>query len=122
MHIEYVLAEVSRMSISLNTLGVLHSFIRQGRSIVLDYGGPRVAVTVLTDGLVRVRLALDGEFLVRRSWAVARADEEFGEAAFEVEDSGRELLLRTTSLTVRIDRSGGSLSFEDVQGQLFCAD
>ena len=92
------------MTTSFNTLGVLHSFIRQGRSLVLDYGGPRVAVTALTDSLIRVRLAPDGEFLVRRSWAVARADEEFGEAAFDIEESDRELLLRTASLTVRIDR------------------
>ena len=110
------------MTTSFNTLGVLHSFIRQGRSLVLDYGGPRVAVTALTDSLIRVRLAPDGEFLVRRSWAVARADEEFGEAAFDIEESDQELLLRTASLTVRIDRSRGSLSFEDVQGQPFCAD
>ena len=110
------------MTTSFNTLGVLHSFIRQERSIVLDYGGPRVAVTALTDSLIRVRLAPDGEFLARRSWAVARADEEFDEAAFEIEESDQELLLRTASLTVRIGRSRGSLSFEDVQGQPFCAD
>ena len=110
------------MTTSFNTLGALHSFIRQERSLMLDYGGPRVAITVLTDSLIRVRLAPDGEFLARRSWAVSRADEEFGEVSFEIEESGQELLLKTASLTVRIDRGRGSLSFEDVQGQPFCVD
>ncbi len=110
------------MTESINTLGVLHSSTREGRSLVLDYGGPRVAITVLTDRLIRVQLAPDGTFVARRSWAVTRADEEFGEAAFEIEESGRELLLRTASLTVRIDRDSGSLSFADMQGQPFCAD
>jgi len=110
------------MTESINALGVLHSSTREGRSLILDYGGPRVAITVMTDRIIRVRLAPEGAFVARRSWAVARADEEFGEATFEIEESGRELLLRTASLTVRIDRDRGSLSFADVQGQQFCAD
>src|SRR6266566_401897 len=110
------------MTTSFITLGSLRSSIREGRSLILDYGGPRVAITVLTDCLIRVRLAPDEAFAARRSWAVARADQEFGEATFEIEESGRELLLRTASLTVRIDRGSGSLSFADMQGQPFCAD
>jgi alpha-glucosidase len=110
------------MTTSFNSLGALHSFIREGRSLMLDYGGPRVAITVLTDRIIRVRLGPDGTFMARRSWAVARVDEEFGEVTFEVEESGRELLLRTATLTVRIDRGRGRLSFANVQGQPFCAD
>ena len=119
---EYVLTEVSRMTTSFNTLGALHSSSREGRSLILDYGGQCVAITVLTDRIVRVRLAPDGAFVARRSWAITRADDEFGEAAFEIEESDREILLRTALLTVRIDRDRGSLSFADVQGQPFCAD
>src|SRR6266480_2405202 len=110
------------MTTSLNTLGTLRSYAREGRALILDYGGPRVAITVLTDRLIRVRLAPDGAFAARRSWAVARADEQFGEATFEIEESGWELLLRTASLIVRIDRDSGRLSFADVQRQGFCAD
>src|SRR5437763_13335723 len=110
------------MTISFITLGSLRSSIREGRSLVLDYGGPRVAISVLSDRIIRVRLAPDGAFAARSSWAVARADDDFGEVAFEIEESDRELLLRTVSLTVRIDRDGGSISFADMQGQPFCAD
>ena len=75
------------MSTSFNSLRALHSSTRDGRSLILDYGGPRVAITILSDRIIRVRLAPDGAFLARRSWAVARADEEFGEATFEIEES-----------------------------------
>src|SRR5437764_11381293 len=110
------------MTESFITLQTLRSYTREGRALILDYGGPRVAITVLTDRLIRVRLAPDGTFAARRSWAVARADDEFPEASFEIEESGQALVLRTASLTVRIERDRGSLSFADAQGQPFCTD
>src|SRR5436305_7054569 len=72
--------------------------------------------------MIRVRLAPDGTFAARRSWAVARADDAFPETSFEIEESGQALVLRTSSLTVRIERERGSISFADVQGQPFCVD
>src|SRR5256886_8616964 len=110
------------MTQSFITLGALRSYTRQGRSLILDYGGPRVAITALTDRMIRVRLAPDGTFAARRSWAVTRADDEFPEASFAIEESGQALVLRTGSLTVQIERDRGSLSFADAQGQPFCAD
>src|SRR2546425_4069902 len=110
------------MTESFITLGALRSSTREGRTLILDYGGPRVAITVLTDRMIRVRLAPDGAFAAHRSWAVARADDAFPEAMFEIEKSGHALLLRTASLTVRIERDRGSLSFIDAQRQPFCAD
>src|SRR5437588_12032547 len=77
------------MTESFITLQTLRSYTREGRALILDYGGPRVAITVLTDSLIRVRLAPDGTFAARRSWAVARADDEFPEASFEIEESGQ---------------------------------
>ena len=110
------------MAEAVITLGALRSYARQGRALILDYGGPRVAITVLTDRMIRVRLAPDGTFAARRSWAVARADDAFPEAAFEIEESSQALTLRTASITTRIERDRGSLSFANAQGQPFCAD
>ena len=101
------------------TLGNLRSFTRPGRALILDYSGTRVAITVLTDRLIRVRLAPDGAFAARRSWAVARADETFPQASFEIEEQDQALVLRTASLTVQIERKWGSLSFADAQGNDF---
>jgi alpha-glucosidase len=89
---------------------------------MLDYDGPRVAITMLTDTLIRVRLAPEGTFEARHSWSVTRADEEFGEATFEIEESDRELILRTATLSVKINRESGGLSFVNMQGQPFCVD
>ncbi|GAC1470343.1 MAG: glycoside hydrolase family 31 protein [Ktedonobacteraceae bacterium] len=107
---------------SFITLGALQSYAREGRSLILDYDGPRVAVTILTDHILRVRLAPEGTFAARHSWAAARADNEFAETAFEIEESSQALVLRTTSLSVRIERERGNISFADAQGQPFCAD
>ena len=110
------------MTESLITLGALRSSTRVERALMLDYGGPRVAITVLTDRMIRVRLAPDGAFAARRSWAVTRADEAFPEVSFEIEEQDQALVLRTASLTVQIERKQGRLSFADAQGQRFCAD
>ncbi|OLE04774.1 MAG: alpha-glucosidase [Ktedonobacter sp. 13_1_20CM_4_53_11] len=110
------------MTESFITLGALRSYTREGRSLILDYGGPRVAITALTDRMIRVRLAPDGTFAACRSWAVVRADDEFPEASFAIEESGQALVLRTASLAMQIERDRGSLSFADAQGQPFCAD
>ncbi len=110
------------MAESFITLGDLRSYTYEGRTLILDYGGPCVAITVLTDRMMRVRLAPDGAFAARHSWAVVRADDEFPEAAFEIEESAPALVLRTHSLTVRIERARGNISFADAQGQSFCAD
>src|SRR5579883_2715650 len=110
------------MVASFIKLGELRSFNREGRSLILDYGGPRVAITILTERIVRVRLAPEGAFAARRSWAVARADDEFPQASFEIEEQGQALQLRAGSFHVFIDRQQGNLSFTDAQDQLFCVD
>ncbi len=110
------------MTESFITLGDLRTYTHEGCTLTLDYGGPCVAITVLTDRMIRVRLAPDGRFATRRPWAVVRPDDEFPEASFEIEESGQALVLRTVSLTVQIARDRGSISFADAQGQPFCAD
>ncbi len=110
------------MTDSFLTLGALREWRSAGSALILDYGGPRVAITILTDRIIRVRLAPDGTFAARRSWAVAREDDAFPEASFEIEEPGQALILRTASLMLRIERDRGSLSFADAQGQPFCAD
>jgi alpha-glucosidase len=107
---------------SFNTLETLRSYERAGRGFILDFGGPRVAITALTERMIRVRLAPDGTFAARRSWAVARADDQFPEAAFEIEESGAALALKTAALAVLVERDRGRLSFADAEGKPFCAD
>ena len=102
--------------------GILRSYTREERALILNYGGPRVAITVLTDRILRVRLAPGGVFAAGRFWAVARTDETFPRAPFAIEEAHNVLVLRTASLSVRIESDRGTLSFADAQGHPFCAD
>jgi len=104
------------------TLGEVTSYTHDARSLVLDCGGPRIQVSVLTPQLVRVRLAPDGVFAPRRSWAVARADGEFAAAAFELHEDAGALVADTGALLVRIDKTCCRISFADPRGVGFCAD
>jgi alpha-glucosidase len=93
-----------------------------GQALILDCGGPRVQVSILAPRLVRVRMAPDGAFAPRRSWAVAQPDEAFPEAPFSVREDGDTLVLDTGALSMRIARSTGAIAFADAQGKEFCAD
>jgi alpha-glucosidase len=105
-----------------NSLGAVASVRREGRSLVLDCGGPQLQVTVLTPHLVRVRLAPDGIFAPRRSWAVAQADDDFTAAPFEVREQASSLEFDTDAMLVRIDKADCRISFADPRGLEFCAD
>jgi alpha-glucosidase len=110
------------MSEQQNSVAAIQSFTKDGRSLFLDCGGPRVAITILTPRLVRVRLAPKGSFAPRRSWAVAHADEEFAESPFEIIETADALTLDTGALKVQIERARCMVSFADPRGQPFCAD
>ena len=104
------------------TLGSVASFARNGQSVTFACGEARLAVSVLAPTLVRVRVAPDGTFPPRRSWAVARADEEFGAVPFEVRDDADAIVIDTSALSVRVRRADGLLAFANAQGTEFCAD
>src|SRR5258708_39992227 len=108
------------MTESFITLGTLRSYTREGHTLILDYGGPCVAITVLTDRLIRGRLAPGGTFAAHRSWAVARADNEVPGASFEIEDLGQVLVRRTASFRVRLRRRRGKPYLVDEQAQQVC--
>ena len=103
-------------------LGEITTYTHDSRSLTIDCGGPRIQMTVLTPQLVRVRLAPDGAFAPRRSWAVARADEEFAAAPFAVREDAGALVLDTGALLVRIDKAHCRITFVDPHGVEFCAD
>src|SRR5690349_19396430 len=102
--------------------GAVRSFTRDSRALVLDCAGPQVQAVVLSPHLVRVRLAPDGTFAPRRSWAVAPPDDEFAEAPFQLREDEKALTLNTGKLTVRIDKDTCAIAFVDPHGVEFCAD
>jgi alpha-glucosidase len=114
----------------MHTLANVRSFYLNGQSLVLDCGGPKIALTVLTPHMVRVRLAPDGTFAARRSWAVTCPDDDFSAVPCEIQEHDETIMLHTnqfvscddSSVSVLIERDPCRISFVDSQGQVFCCD
>lgn len=110
------------MTLTVNQPGAVRSYRREGNTLLLDCDGPRITITPLTERIIRVRLAPDGTFEPRRSWAVARPDADFSGADGALDSADGTLLLRTAALTIRIELESCAISFVDRQGIEFCAD
>lgn len=100
----------------------VRSFVRMERALICDCGGPRLAISVLTPQMVRVRWTPAADFAPRRSWAVAPPDEAFDPAPFAIEETDDTLLLHTGALTVQIERATARIACVDGAGRTFCAD
>ncbi len=104
------------------SLGSIRTYTHTDTRVELDCGGPRLALTVLTPRMVRVRLAPTGAFAPRRSWAVAAPDSAFPSTPLEVQATPHTLLLQTELLTITIERDPCRIAFANTAGQRFCAD
>src|SRR5437016_11843051 len=104
-----------------NYLNAIQSYRQAGRTLSLDCGGPRVALTALTEKIIRVRLAPTGVFTARRSWAVTPPDESFPGAPLELDEMDGDLVWRTPALSIHITRAPCRITFHDPHGRPFCA-
>jgi alpha-glucosidase len=99
---------------------VIHE--RAGRVITCDYGGPRLALSVLSPQLVRVRLAAEGAFAPRRSWAVTRADDDFAPVDVAVREAADALVVDTGAFEITVARGEARIACADPAGRPFCVD
>lgn len=101
-------------------LGNMTGFEVRGATLVLDCGGPRLAVTFLADDVARVRLAPDGTFRTDKTaadahetpFSYATADEhdwEYG--TLEVRDLGDRLRIQTSALVLNVRKAPCRLCF-----------
>lgn len=104
------------------TFGGVRSYQREGNTLVLRGEHARLAITPLTERIIRVRLAPEGSFAPRRSWAVARPDQEFPGAPWALEASEESIQVRTGALVVSVARADAALCFSDADERVFCAD
>jgi alpha-glucosidase len=102
--------------------GALVDCWRQGQTLFADYGGPLLAITLLTADLVRIRFAPSGAFAPRRSWAVAPLDEAYAPASFTVDDQVAEIVVTTDHLAMQLARQGGRVTIRDRAGRVVLAD
>ncbi len=107
---------------SWSTIGVVEEIQRDERRIQLKCGASCVSVTVLAANLIRVRMTPTGEFLPRRSWAVAQADEQWPTVPFEVQERADAVEIKTEQLRIIVDRDPFCIQFFDSTGQPFAQD
>ncbi len=125
------------MSIApITTLGTVQSYVQEQRALTLDCGGPKVAITIVTPHIIRVRLAPNGVFAPRRSWDVTLPEEDISDVSFDeealstVQEDDQTIILQAnpvmtcedTGVAVHIERHSGRISFCDTNGHTFCRD
>ena len=95
---------------------------RHPRGVEFDGGGPRLSVNVLAPNLLHVRLAPDGSFAPRRSWAVAVEDDAWPATPFDLRSTAAGTEMTTTALRVQVDRDPCRLACFDSEGRPFAQD
>lgn len=104
------------------TLGAVESIQVVNQGVRLECQNAQVLVTVLAANLIRVQLAPFGEFQPRRSWAVNKDDSEWDAVKVDVEESSDTIALKTSQVTIRVDRNPCRITCFDVQGHPFAQD
>ncbi len=102
-----------------------------GSTLVIDCGGPRLAVSLLADDLARVRLAPTGDFTVQGHGADADdtpfsyalvPDKAWDGPALTLSDDGASWSVATPEMTVRVQKSPCRVGFETADGRPFLQD
>lgn len=100
----------------------VQSIQRDQQGIELNCGNSTLRVRVLTPNLIRVRLTSTGEFTPRRSWAVARDDQDWELVSFDVKEDEVAIALTTEQMRVQIQRQPCRITCFDPLGQPFAQD
>ena len=101
--------------------GRIESWSSEGSALIADYGGPIVAVTALTPGMLHVRVGRGGALAPRRSWAITEPDSAFPPVEVDVIDKGNSVMLVTSALAVEL-APGARISISDAAGDPLLVD
>jgi alpha-glucosidase len=105
-----------------STIGAVQAIQQDERQIRFKCGDPCLTISVLAPNLIRVRMTPTGEFLPRRSWAVAQADEEWPTVPFEVREKTDAVEIKTEQLSIVVYRDPCRIQCFDSAGQPFAQD
>ncbi|MBH8563725.1 glycoside hydrolase family 31 protein [Nostoc sp. CENA67] len=103
-------------------LGAVQGIQQDERHILFKCGDACLRVSVLASNLIRVRMTATGEFLTRRSWAVAQADEQWSIVPFEVREKAEAIEITTEQLCIVVSRNPCRIQCFDSAGQPFAQD
>jgi len=90
-------------------------------AVILSAGSTKVSLTAITDHVIRVRAAPNGAFRRDFSWAVVPGANA-PRAELRVQDSKGSLLLATSKIRARIDKSPLRISFLDDADRVISED
>ncbi len=102
--------------------GDVLTYERMGQAITLHCQNAAVQITILAANLVRVRLSPTRAFPAPWSYAIAKPDEQWQPAQYELQDTPEQIELRTASLICRIRKRPCLLAFLDLEGRVLHAD
>ncbi|KST63733.1 glycoside hydrolase family 31 protein [Mastigocoleus testarum] len=95
---------------------------QQGIVLICD-GNLNLTLSVLAPNLIRVRFSPAVDFIPRRSWSVAIADEEWDIVPFEVEETEEFINIKTAEIMVCVQRDPCRIKFLEQQtGNTFASD
>ncbi len=90
--------------------------------INFDCGDSRLTISVLAPNLIRVRFAPTGEFMPRRSWAVALDDAEWAITPFAVQETEAKVEIETAQIRVCVQREKCRIACFDKANRPFAQD
>jgi alpha-glucosidase len=104
--------------------GTLREHWLIGRTLLTNYGGPAMAVTLLEPGIARIRFAPTGVFAPRRSWSPVPPDDAFDQPPVTVTTTTAGAVeISSDQLTVRLEREAGRVTALDGStGQVLLSD
>ncbi|HEY9620772.1 MAG TPA: TIM-barrel domain-containing protein [Crinalium sp.] len=117
-----VFGKLHSMDQPWSEVGAITSVQTDEQGIHITCGETQLKVIVLADHLVRIRMVPTGEFLPRRSWAVALDDAEWQRVPFEVQETEEAIALQTSQIRVVVDRNPCRIHCFDAAGQPFACD
>src|SRR5690606_9235779 len=103
-----------------NYLGPVAGYHQNGNNFYFTDGSACVEVKVVSDEIIRVRLAPKGTFLQDFSYAVPQADKHV--AVYNFEEDQHTYRVKTNTVSCVVQKADFLISFEDRQGEIFNKD
>lgn len=96
------------------------SYMQKGNSFLFTDGSATVEVKVVSDEIIRVRLAPHSQFLEDFSYAVPNADQHVAVYAFQEDEKAYSV--STNTVTCVVNKENFHISFQDREGQIINQD
>ena len=103
-------------------IGAVEAIETSDRGVHFQCGDSSLIISILDSNLIRVRLAPNGEFMPRRSWAVTRDDAEWSIVPFEVQETADAVEIKTDRMRVLVQRQPCRITCFDIRSRPFAQD